>query len=59
MVRTFLPGHDLLLGVIATWAVVFRLWQRSPPDDHARTVYFVAGIVLLVAALVITIARSA
>jgi hypothetical protein len=45
------------LGLIAAWAVMFRLWQRSPSDDDARTVYFVVGIILLVAALVITIAR--
>jgi hypothetical protein len=57
MLRTVFPGHDLLVGLIAAWAVVFRLWQRSPSDNHVRTVYFVIGIILLVAALVVTIAR--
>jgi hypothetical protein len=52
LARAIVPGHDVPLALIAGWAVVFRLWQRSSSDDPARQAYFFAGIVLLIAALV-------
>ena len=55
--RWLVPGRDVLLALIAAWGVMFRLWQRSSPTDPKRYIYYVAGILLLVAALIVTIAR--
>lgn len=51
VLRALAPGRDLLLGLVAAWGVVFRLWQREDSTSPFWPIYGIAGIVLLVAAL--------